>query len=114
MTDTSQMNSALLAALAQAQIERIPVARMAFWPNTHRREGKNDSTFTGRVQISTVKLAEKLAAALAEGKAEIELWADLWANQPDEANPNRPVLSGRARNFVEPQAQATEAEAAQG
>lgn len=92
------INQQTLEALAQAQIERTPMARFAFWVNNRRRPDKNDAHFTGRVQISTVKVAEVLADALQAGKTEIELWADLWQNEP--RNENSPVLSGKARTLV--------------
>lgn len=93
-------------ALAAQALARTPIARISLWPNNNRRPEKNDAQFTGKLQLSTVQLAEKLAAALAEGQSEVDLWIDVWHNAPSvgKSGGDRPVLSGRARNFVEPRA----------
>ncbi len=108
---------AAVAALSQEQrdrlaaqaIERQPLLKIDLWPNRNQREGKRDADFTGRGRMSTVQLAEKLAAALANGEESVEVWIDMWHNEPSvgKSGGERPILSGRARNFVEPRESAT-------
>lgn len=99
-------------ALAERALERTPLAQVSLWPNRNMREGKRDAQFTGRLKISTVLMAEVLAKALAEGKSEVECWLDVWHNAPSvgKSGGDRPVLSGRARSFVEPRATVSDAQ----
>lgn len=94
--------------LAQQALERMPFAKLAFWPNRNKREGKRDADLSGQITISTVEGAELFAKALAEGKTTVSFWADMWVNEPsvNAAGNDRPSLSGRARNVVEDRAAA--------
>lgn len=100
------LSQAQIEALAAQQIERNPLAKISLWPNAKRRDGKNDAHFTGQLQLNTVQLASALAKALAEEKTEVSLWIDVWQNDPavGKTGGDRPILSGRARNFVESRA----------
>lgn len=104
----AKLSQAQLEALAAQALQRNPLAQISLWPNRKQREGKRDADLTGRLKLSTVQLAEKLAAALAAGETEVELWIDVWQNEPSvSANGNeRPILSGRSRSFVEQRTQA--------
>jgi hypothetical protein len=96
------INDKLKDAVVAAAKERAVPVRFSFWPNGHRREGKNDAQFTGRVTINTLVVGELLAQAIADGKPEVEFWADLWHNEPSQTagGTDRPTLSGKARNLV--------------
>lgn len=108
----SGLSQAQLEALASAQLERTPLAKVSLWPNNNRRADKNDAQFTGKLQISTVRMSEILAKALAEGKTEVDCWLDIWQNAPSvgKSGGDRPILSGRARSLVEPRAAAGDAQ----
>lgn len=108
----ASLSASQVQALAEQALARNPLARISLWLNTKRRDGKNDSHFTGKLQLSTVQLADVLATALASGKTEIECWVDVWQNEPSvgKSGGDRPILSGRARNFVEARAQAGDAQ----
>lgn len=102
----SNLTQAQIEQLAEQALERSPLARISLWPNRKRREGKNDSHFTGKLQLNTVQLAEVLAEALANGEETVECWFDMWHNDNPgvgKSGGERPTLSGRARNFVEQQ-----------
>ena len=106
------LSQAQIQALAEQQLARSPLARISLWPNNNRRPDKNDAQFTGKLQLNTVQLAEVLAKALAEGRTEVECWFDMWHNAPavGKSGGDKPVLSGRARNFVEARASAGDAQ----
>ena len=116
--NTSLMSRESLEQLAQTQLARIPVVQISLWPNTKRRDDKNDAQFTGRVGINRVLLLEQMRADLSEagntsldqvladlvanGAIGSELYADVWHNAPavGKSGGDKPILSGRCRNFV--------------
>jgi len=123
-TNVTNLSLAALQALAAAQLDRLPIAQISLWPNNKRRADKNDAQFTGRQSISNVRYLEGLRAKLsteaqaklddiiaeltATGALQTEVYFDVWQNQPSvgKSGGDRPILSGRARNFVGEQASA--------
>lgn len=108
----TNLSKAQLEVLAAAQLAKTPLAKVSLWTNNNRRADKNDAQFTGKLQISTVRMAEILAAALAAGQTEVDCWLDVWQNAPSvgKSGGDRPILSGRARSLVEPRAAAGDAQ----
>lgn len=122
----SSMSQAELIARLQAlesaqaaQLTKTAIVEIALWPNTQpAREGKKDAQFTGQVVVSRVRVLTDLRSSLdAAGQAAIDVviaqvtatgilttsaYADVWANAPatGKSGGPKPVLSGRARNFV--------------
>jgi hypothetical protein len=102
-SNTRTLSNEVAQKLAAQALERMPFAKLAFWPNRNKREGKRDADLSGQITISTVEGAELFAKALAEGKTTVSFWADMWVNEASvkAAGNDRPTLSGRARNVVE-------------